>query len=169
MNNLNNAFNTPPSRISNLHQIHEQQQLSQPSLIAQQHISSSLNQQPQSHLSGSNQQIGNLVGSSQNNNRCGSGSPYPLSPDSPLSAPQSSASDFDEVWDDLNRTLGLNDLETNQLNHNSSANNLLTNSSLSQSVPHQSSLGEFNSNLNDSQNSLYSKNIIASTLPSNFK
>jgi hypothetical protein len=41
--------------------------------------------------------------------RCGSGaqSPFPLSPDSPLSAPPSSASDFEEVWDDLNRTLGL--------------------------------------------------------------
>ncbi|KAI1293844.1 Transcription factor E3 [Halotydeus destructor] len=35
-------------------------------------------------------------------------SPYPLSPDSPLSAPPSSASEFDEgIWEDLNRTLGL--------------------------------------------------------------
>lgn len=35
-------------------------------------------------------------------------SPFPLSPDSPLSAPPSSASEFDEgIWDDLNRTLGL--------------------------------------------------------------
>lgn len=48
--------------------------------------------------------------------RCGSGaqSPYPLSPDSPISAPPSSASDFEEAWDDLNQTLGL-DIE--QANH----------------------------------------------------
>ncbi|RWS09442.1 transcription factor EC-like protein [Dinothrombium tinctorium] len=33
-------------------------------------------------------------------------SPFPLSPDSPISAPHSSASEFDEVWEDL-KTLGL--------------------------------------------------------------
>ncbi|RWS24047.1 transcription factor EC-like protein [Leptotrombidium deliense] len=33
-------------------------------------------------------------------------SPFPLSPESPLSAPHSSASEFDEVWEDL-KTLGL--------------------------------------------------------------
>lgn len=146
-----NSFNTPPNRISNLHQINEYQ-LSQPSLI----LGNSANQQ---HLNNSGQHVSNL-----GSNRCGSNSPFPLSPDSPLSAPQSSASDFDEVWDDLNRTLGL-EVESNQSNHHSSGNNLLT-TSLSQSVPHQTSL-EFN-NLNDSQNSLYSKNgVIASTLPSN--
>lgn len=43
-------------------------------------------------------------------------SPFPLSPDSPLSAPPSSASEFDDgIWDDLNRTLGLEPDVTNHV------------------------------------------------------
>lgn len=141
MNSLN--FNGRLINTSANHQTHNEQQLSQQSLIMS-------NQQ--THLN-------SLV------NRCGSGSPFPLSPDSPLSAPQSSASDFDEVlWDDLNQTLGL-EIESNKNLAHHSSNNLLA-SSLSQSVPHQTSI-ELN-NLNDSQNSLYNKNgVIASTLPTN--
>lgn len=139
MSSLNFANRLP-------HQMHNnEQQLSQPSLV--------VGQQAQ------HQTINNLVGA-----RSGSGSPFPvpLSPDSPLSAPQSSVSDIDDnnLWEDLNRTLGL-DFDSST-NNNNSSNNLLPNS-----LPHQSSL-EFG-NLNDSQNSQYSKShsVIASTLPTN--
>lgn len=129
------------------HQMHSnEQQLSQPSLA--------MNQQQQ------HQTIGNLAGA-----RSSSGSPFPvpLSPDSPLSAPQSSVSDLDDnnLWEDLNRTLGL-DFDSNTNPNTSSNPNLLPSS-----LPHQNSLSEFG-NLNDSQNSQYNKShsVIASTLPS---
>lgn len=117
-----------------LPQMHSnEQQLSQPSLV--------VNQQSQ------HQTISNLVGA-----RSSSGSPFPvpLSPDSPLSAPQSSVSDIDDnnLWEDLNRTLGL-DFESSNL--------------LPSSLPHQTSLES--SNLNDSQNSGYKSH--PSTLPTN--
>ena len=68
--------------------------------------------------------------------RCGSGaqSPFPLSPESPLSAPPSSASDFDEVWDDLNRTLGL-DMDQSGNNGAGQTQNMAANSSSSTAQP----------------------------------
>lgn len=47
-------------------------------------------------------------------------SPFPLSPDSPLSAPPSSAcstSELDDVWDDLHRTLGLDSADISNMSN----------------------------------------------------
>ena len=164
MNNLN-FNNTPNNRMLNTTQQQQQQELNnneQQQLNSHHHQSFIINQQQQSHLNSNNNgqqshQQQSIINNNNNLiNRCGSGSPFALSPDSPLSAPQSSTSDLDEfLWEDLNSIV-----EVKSNLNNSSSNHL------SQSVPYQTSLEFSGSNLNDSQNSVYSKtSIIASTLP----